>query len=165
MKRITFSIVILLWIFAINAQSIDLFVIASTGNFMSNQDVSLSATLGEVMTETYSAGEIILTQGFQQSGLTVETYVNERGSEWDILVFPNPVTDELRIDFSGDYQGEIYIELFDLKGRKIIHRSMEKSSFRHLYTQSIYSIEKGIYILKITTSDFRINKITRIEIQ
>ena len=147
------------------AQSLDLFVIASGGNFMSNQDVSLSATLGELMTETYSKTEIILTQGFQQSRLEVDTRVTDRGSEWSIMVFPNPVTDELKIDFFGDYRGKISIELFDMKGRKIIHQSMDKSSLRDVYTLGINNIERGIYILKITNSDFRINKITRIEIQ
>jgi hypothetical protein len=41
-------------------------VIASAGGYYEGENISLSWTLGEPVTETFSAGGVILTQGFQQ---------------------------------------------------------------------------------------------------
>ena len=41
-------------------------VIASAGGYYEGDNISLSWTLGEPVTETFSAGGVILTQGFQQ---------------------------------------------------------------------------------------------------
>jgi hypothetical protein len=48
------------------AQSLSPVVIASAGNYYQGSNASLSWTLGEVATETYTSGNVILTQGFQQ---------------------------------------------------------------------------------------------------
>jgi hypothetical protein len=77
-----FSIIIIggLLSFAVAAQSLSPEVIASSGDYYENANASLSWTLGEIATETYSAGGSILTQGFQQPiGVTVK--------EVDILAF------------------------------------------------------------------------------
>jgi len=77
-----FSIIIIggLLSFAVAAQSLSPEVIASSGDYYENANASLSWTLGEIATETYSGGSNILTQGFQQPiGVTVKGV--------DILVF------------------------------------------------------------------------------
>ncbi len=48
------------------AQSIERDVIANSGDYYEGTNVSLSWTVGEIATETYSNGSYILTQGFQQ---------------------------------------------------------------------------------------------------
>ena len=67
------------------AQSLTPSVIASSGNYFQGSTASLSWTLGEMATETYSAGNVILTQGFQQpinvsiSGINVDMLVYLEG--------------------------------------------------------------------------------------
>jgi hypothetical protein len=68
------------------AQSLSPTVIASSGGYSTGTDVSLSWTLGEIATETYSNGSYILTQGFQQpvesiviSGINLELLVYLEG--------------------------------------------------------------------------------------
>ena len=57
-------------------------VLSSAGDVQTNGNVSLSWTLGEVATETYDNGNIILTQGFQQPfQLLIQ------GLNLDLLVF------------------------------------------------------------------------------
>ena len=64
------------------AQSVSPEVVASAGDYYENANVSLSWTLGEIATETYSTGNIILTQGFQQPfGVTIH------GIDLDMLVY------------------------------------------------------------------------------
>jgi len=41
-------------------------VIATSGDYFENANASVSLTMGELVTETFSAGNVILTQGFQQ---------------------------------------------------------------------------------------------------
>ncbi|MBN1340491.1 MAG: hypothetical protein JXA03_14270 [Bacteroidales bacterium] len=66
-----------------HAQSIERDVVASSGDYFENGGISLSWTLGELATETYMAGNIILTQGFQQPGAT------SQGFSLDLKVFLN----------------------------------------------------------------------------
>ena len=64
------------------SQSIERDVVASSGDYFEGANVSLSWTLGEIATETYTAGNIILTQGFQQSyGIVIH------GIDLDVLVY------------------------------------------------------------------------------
>jgi len=66
----------------LSAQTLSPVVLASSGNYYENASVSLSWTLGEIATETYSSGNIILTQGFQQP-----TTVTLSGINVDVLVY------------------------------------------------------------------------------
>ncbi|MBN2173918.1 MAG: hypothetical protein JW731_07295 [Bacteroidales bacterium] len=54
-----------------SAQSIERQVIASSGDYFEGANISLSWTLGEIATETFTGGNLILTQGFQQPGVTL----------------------------------------------------------------------------------------------
>jgi len=66
MKKVIISLVTILIPFLITAQSVSPEVISSSGDYFEGANASLSWTLGEIATETLSAGDIILTQGFQQ---------------------------------------------------------------------------------------------------
>lgn len=74
-----FSFLILLFV---QGQTISPEVIASAGDYFENGNGSLSWTLGELATETYSNGNITLTQGFQQSYM-----INLSGIDLDLLVY------------------------------------------------------------------------------
>lgn len=58
------------------AQSIEREVVASSGDYFENANFSLSWTIGEIATETYTGIDNILTQGFQQPGITLRIYVD-----------------------------------------------------------------------------------------
>jgi len=68
---------------AIQAQSLSPTVIATAGDYSASSSVSLSWTLGEIATETFSNGGYILCQGFQQpvTGIAIS------GINLDLLVF------------------------------------------------------------------------------
>jgi hypothetical protein len=48
--------------------------VSSAGTYFENESGSISWTLGEVVIETLSAGETILTQGFQQPSILLGTF-------------------------------------------------------------------------------------------
>ncbi len=76
MKRILFVVFFLAGIFQSFAQMGNQDDIATSGEFFSNSNYSLNWTPGECVTETFTASENTLTQGFQQS-LYVVTSINE----------------------------------------------------------------------------------------
>lgn len=82
MKKIIFSLIIILIPFFITAQSVSPEVISSSGDYYEGANGSLSWTLGEIATETFSSGNVILTQGFQQP-ITIAI----AGIDLDVLVF------------------------------------------------------------------------------
>lgn len=59
-----------------SAQSIERDVVASSGDYYEGLNISLSWTLGEIATETYTGGDNVLTQGFQQPGITLRIFVD-----------------------------------------------------------------------------------------
>ncbi len=65
MKKISlFFTIIFFTVIAVNSQAQQ--VISTLGGFYENENISMSWTVGEPVIETFSAGDIMLTQGFQQ---------------------------------------------------------------------------------------------------
>jgi hypothetical protein len=60
----------------IQAQSIERSVVANVGGYYEGAGVSVSWTLGEAVTATFSNGNTVLTQGFQQPDLMLRIYVD-----------------------------------------------------------------------------------------
>jgi len=76
MKTLILTIVFLTGAMICSSQSIERDVVASSGDFFEGDNISLSWTLGEIAVETYDNGSNILTQGFQQPGITLRIYVD-----------------------------------------------------------------------------------------
>lgn len=83
MKNILLIFVSILIHLVCYSQTIERDVVCNSGDHFENPEASISWTLGEVATETYSSGNIILTQGFQQS---VEGIIIS-GIDLDLLVY------------------------------------------------------------------------------
>ena len=82
MKKIFQILIMVLLPGLIVAQSLSPVVIASSGNYYQGANASLSWTLGEVATETYTSGNVILSQGFQQP-----ISISITGLNLDLLVY------------------------------------------------------------------------------
>lgn len=82
MKKLISIAVMALAMNCLIAQTTSPEVIASSGGYYEGTSASLSWTLGEVATETYTSGGITLTQGFQQP-----ISVSVTGINVDVLVF------------------------------------------------------------------------------
>jgi len=75
--------------------------------------------------------------------------IDEDCSEVDLFkltkVFPNPVKDELNINF--DYDGELIIQIFDVSGRL---KLAERKDFNINNTSmNVNILSQGVYILRI----------------
>ena len=127
-------------------------VISSGGGYYEGESISISWTLGEVAVTTLSAGDIILTQGFQQPFDIDVGFENEQAS-FGISAYPNPVGDQLRVRFDIQDPGDYLVEIQDVTGRLV--RQMEYSSVNPgdilLLNTSTYTT--GVYFLRVSTRD------------
>ncbi len=136
-----------------NAQSLQPTVIASDGEYYTSSSGSVSWTLGEVITETYSAGNNILTQGFQQPKSGLVGVWNIKHTESSVFIYPNPTRGNVFIDMSKLPADEYTIELFDGIGKKIF--SGVANAGGTAYPLWVGDQATGIYLLSISSSTFR----------
>jgi hypothetical protein len=82
MKKINSLLLVLIVPAYMLAQSVSPQVVSSAGDYYEGTNASLSWTLGEIATETFATGNVILTQGFQQPFSIILA-----GIDLDVLVY------------------------------------------------------------------------------
>lgn len=146
MKRIILFFAVLTpgWLLA---QSNDLSLVSTAGDFFQTENYTLSWSLGEVISETYSGTNIVLTQGFQQPDQLPNTINNPKGKmSWSFHLYPNPcqqfiyielMNNEIRTQLPDRY------EIYDIQGKQIVTGlitepvlKLDMSSFKN----SVYGI-------------------------
>lgn len=96
-------------------------VIGTTGEHYEGEGISLSWTLGEPVSETYSSGDNFLTQGFHQ-GQFILVYIGEKEEPaTEVTVYPNPFANVLNIRFKeGQPTDQTLYQIFDLNGKSVL---------------------------------------------
>ncbi len=125
-------------------------VISAAGSHVENDHGSLSWTLGEVAIETISSQDLILTQGFHQTKLTVTGINIVPGYVPDISAFPNPTNGLLNVKL-GDLllQGNWQYILYDKNGKKLLEDKITSD----LSDVSLGSLPTATYFLKVFGGD------------
>lgn len=127
-------------------------IISTSGDYFKTTDVSLSWTLGESVSETFSSSNLILTQGFQQSHYLITSIDDIASDAFKIKVFPNPATDLINIEITSlTDSNAYYIKLLDLEGRELFSTKMNADK-DHI-NMSLYPT--GIYILNVSDNNMR----------
>ena len=96
---------------SVNAQQ----VTSSSGGTGQNTSGSIAYTLGELVIETKSANNKIITQGFHQTRLIITAITEAKGLAFEIKAFPNPATNLVKIEVSE--AKNLTYTLHDLNGR------------------------------------------------
>jgi hypothetical protein len=119
-------------------------VISANGGTAIAAGTQVSWTIGEPVIATVSNSNNTVTQGFQQSKLTV-TAINEiQFSDVEIKVYPNPTSDYVTVHFSKILENPGYL-LFDLSGKLLVQKNIESTDMN--IDMNRYS--GGSYILKL----------------
>ncbi len=119
-------------------------VVSADGGTATVNDYEISWTVGEIITGTVNDGTTVLTQGFQQSNLTITAIDELRKTGVEIKVYPNPTQDFVTIHFSKTMEKSKY-SLFDLSGRLLEQKQIKSTDARIDMT----GFAKGAYILKL----------------
>ena len=122
-------------------------VISSAGTSASGSSVQLSWTVGETMIETFSGNTAIVTQGFHQGKLAITSVGPVDFMDITVTVFPNPVNDKLKIEFSDFKEENYFFELTDIKSR-MVYKGMIVTNPQ---TIDMNPVTSGIYLLRIGT--------------
>ncbi len=120
-------------------------VVSANGGTATAAGTQVSWTIGEPVVATVSDGNNTLTQGFQQSKLTVTAINDIQVAGVEVKVYPNPTSDYVTVHFSNKIEKPVYL-LFDLSGRLIEQKNIESTDTR--IDMSSYS--GGSYILKLS---------------
>lgn len=124
-------------------------ILGSDGNFNYNGQGSLSWTLGEVITETFTNGNTILTQGFHQNyedflGLAVIPQFQE------IELYPNPFSNEIFLSMSEANEW-FQVEINDVRGRSLFSSQLYFGEGVHASKIELSDFLPGTYFLRLTT--------------
>jgi hypothetical protein len=142
MKRLIFFLVCTLPA-ALIAQETTQSVIGSAGDDYQSDKVQISWTIGEVATETLSSENYILSQGFHQGNLKVNTLMKDLPADFQIKAYPNPVKDILIIE---SLEPGFEYQLMDANGRVIrngiINANSEEIDFSSL-SPGTYFLQTG----------------------
>jgi hypothetical protein len=163
MKSPIHFICILFLVFSCNivqGQSLSPEVIGSTGDFYTSPAGSVSFTIGETVVETFNSGSNYLTQGFQQPFMLV-TAIPETSVENSMFVYPNPVKNNLFLDFNNMEAGAYHIAIYDASGKKIMDKQIQINA-QFLATEITFTdLMNGIYLVKIN-NEHTLNKTFKI---
>ena len=119
-------------------------VIATQGSTFSNANGSMSFTIGEGVAQTLTVDAKALTQGFQQSAISVSV-LSEMDPDFAITVYPNPAIDILNLKIVREDLGELQYLVFDLNGIMLIQKKVEAMET----TIDLKQLPKGMYVIKI----------------
>ncbi len=128
------------------AQSVTPDVTATAGAHFAIPSIQISWTLGETITQTLSNGSAQLTQGFQQSNISV-VGISDYDFSYSVEAFPNPTIDVVRIKLSDNIT-EGRLSIIDPTG-KIIH---EKEIVESEFILDFAPYSQGTYFLNLMNS-------------
>lgn len=159
------------------SQSSGHYIIATQGDLSKGESISLSWTIGDMITETDVLDNSIITQGFQQPVLTVREILpdhpedaiasnpNNLGSaitsrnlnDFTASVYPNPVGTDVTIQIENSKE-EYYVDLFDPAGNLL---SRNRSSNPKEVIQ-LPDLPAAQYVLRISLLDSHQTKVFQI---
>jgi Secretion system C-terminal sorting domain len=132
--------------YGINAQSLSHQTINSAGSTVKISTFSIDYSVGETITETIKGNSNILTQGFIQPEVKIQTglsfFKDKEGCQFSI--FPNPTTEFL--EYNSKETDEASFEVYSMAGELVgKYRSTNKAI-------NVSNLEKGTYLIKLICS-------------
>jgi hypothetical protein len=123
--------------------------VVSSGNYHKNTSGSISWGLGESVIQTFVAGENIITQGFQQTRLTITSVEEIPGLDFTIIAYPNPAHDFVNLKIEKDDFTDFRYELFDQNGRILKQGFFESNPIIIPFNDR----SAGIYFIRVISSN------------
>ena len=117
-------------------------VIGSAGDQHTNESASVSWTVGEVSTATFSSSSVTLSQGFQQGNLTINTLVDQDMLDFNLKAYPNPVIDILLLE--TDEKQQMY-QVINMQGEVVLNGNITAV----LQEIDFTNLPNGVYLLSV----------------
>ncbi|HCC72098.1 MAG TPA: hypothetical protein DEQ09_13245 [Bacteroidales bacterium] len=151
MKRFLIILPAVVLFAGLAAQDVKQQVISSAGGYdlSGDNNMSLSWTLGELVISNAESpgGELVLTQGFQQSKILVQGIEINPVLDLEVMIYPNPARETFNIKFSEPTGSETKIFLSGPDSR-LINTDIIKPGVLIKEIQ-MQKYPAGMYFLKI----------------
>ncbi|MDY0202191.1 MAG: T9SS type A sorting domain-containing protein [Tenuifilaceae bacterium] len=118
--------------------------VVSGGEYHKKDAGSISWSLGETAVSTLAEGEYIITQGFQQSKLTVTAIDKEPSISINIKAYPNPTNNYVFIEVDGEITNLKY-EVYTVNGLNIAEKPFDSNPQNIAFGQ----LNSGVYLIRI----------------
>lgn len=139
------------------SQSVTPEVTATAGAHFAIPSIQISWTLGEPITQTLSNSSAQLTQGFQQSNISV-IGISDYDFSYSVEAFPNPTIDVVRIKLSENVS-KGSLNIVDPTGKTIFVKDITESEF--MLDFAPYS--QGTYFLNLTDENGKLLHTVRLQ--
>ncbi len=148
MKTIILFLNFILFASYLMSQTVTPQIIGTTGNISNQNNTQISYTVGEPVVQTVSSGNTIITQGYQQPHYNISVIHEQQDVLPNLILFPNPVNNNLTIQFNNNQQTFINIYLFDAIGKQLFFMQ-QLLSVNAFVDIPMNSYAAGKYILTI----------------
>ena len=155
-KKLTLSIFLLFLIGICILQAQE--VVTTSGGNASGTGGSVSYTLGQITYKTNTGSSGSVAQGVQQPyEISVVTGVEDADITLEMVVYPNPVTDVLRLKLGDTELQNFKYQLYDMNSIISRDNKIESNQTDIIMSNNV----AGVYFLKIT-KDNKLMKIFKI---
>jgi hypothetical protein len=118
-------------------------LLSNAGNITETSEIKVSWTLGEFAIATIGQNPK-LTQGMQQSKLTIETKVVDPEYLDQIELYPNPTSDMLNIKVNRN-AALLNLQIYDMNGKLVFSKAAETTM-----SIDLKQLSKGIYLVSLS---------------
>ena len=158
MKKYSILIALLLALTGMQAQlTAERTIFSPSGGFTSSGSISFSYTAGEPQIGTTTSGTNSFLVGFQvPSDMTVGIEAS-LGQGVEVSIFPNPVSDEMYIEFEGNLSQTVYLQLYDAKGSVVEGYDFQVRQ-AGITSRNLSALTSGTYFLRLSREDGQLFK-------
>lgn len=132
-------------------------VISASGGSLESAEVHLDFTLGEIIVETYSNSEIVLTQGFHQSTIKLLS-IEDFNPGLSVQVYPNPTASNLFV--ASDYFEGIEYSIYNESGQEVLFGKLSSNKEQIL----VNNLAAGIYTISLFNESGKVKSVKIIKI-
>ncbi len=151
--KLIFTLLLVCTFFVGSAQTNLHELVSSSGGSFSGNNVLMDWSLGEIVTETVSTDNNVLTQGFHQDVYEISEIFRVPNELFEVSVFPNPTSNTVFIKISEKNNSADNYTISDFSGRCIaagvLNSDMQSIDFS--------TFTKGIYILNIYREGIKVH--------
>ncbi len=143
MKKYLTIISILIVGFAYGQTTVKKSSISTSGGSYTNTNMTLVFTVGEVVIQEKTTGNIHISEGFIGPDINGVTGIEDYDELYGLQVHPNPVQTDLQIQLPAN--GTYEVHLFDLTGKELINRQSNDMTM----TLNLTRLPASVYLLVI----------------
>lgn len=135
---------------AAHSQSISNQVVSTSGSSGSGGGLFVDFTVGEIVVQSLSSSNYIVTQGFHQTYIENVSVDNQPGLQVKIELYPNPTADEVTVQLSGEELPDMLASLYDATGRMLMSRLLFEGNQQSATLKvDVRSLAAGTYYIQL----------------